>query len=123
MQVTPENTLQVFQNLYGAVPLRYQEKLKINFKPGDLVRTELYRQGVYGGGMRTPTTPCVKTERLRRRTYPRYVLRSGAAKSKDTSRQEVCGGRNFGLARCQGRKKSVGTLEKLAREIQQLAQG
>ncbi|KAF0021869.1 hypothetical protein F2P81_025878 [Scophthalmus maximus] len=46
VECTVENTLQVFQNLYGAVPVRYSEKLKMNFKPGDVVRISKVR-GVF----------------------------------------------------------------------------
>ncbi|KAF0047746.1 hypothetical protein F2P81_001379 [Scophthalmus maximus] len=52
MQATVENTLQVFQNLYGAVPVRYSEKLKMNFKRGDFVqisKVRVYRLKDYDG--------------------------------------------------------------------------
>ena len=45
MQVTLENTPQVFQNLYGTTPIR-DPKSKMNFKAGDTVRISKVR-GVF----------------------------------------------------------------------------
>ena len=44
MQVTAENNPQVFQNLYDTSPLCYKEKLKMNFKQGDLMRISKMRE-------------------------------------------------------------------------------
>lgn len=38
MQVTSENTSQVFENLYGTFPIRRKNDLKMKFNVGDLVR-------------------------------------------------------------------------------------